>query len=128
MAKSIVIKIDMGKYKYVDLPLEDAQKLLENIVSARGETRDLTESIRYLKNFDEFYNYMKKKFKDFITPPKEPKDLMLGKVVVDKVKLYVEDSEKRVLIVFDRRVDTSFIEGMLKAVGYDEISIQKELF
>ncbi|WFO75780.1 hypothetical protein J4526_02645 [Desulfurococcaceae archaeon MEX13E-LK6-19] len=128
MGKSVVVKIDIGKYKYVDVPLDDAIRLLEKIISVRGETRDLMESLRYLKNFDEFYSYMKKKFKDFITPPKEPKDLVMGKVVVDKVKLYVEDNDKRVIIVFDRRVDVSFIKEMLESIGYEDVEIQKELF
>lgn len=126
--KKITVKIDLGKYKYVDLELSEAQKLLNEIANRRGETRDLLEALRYLKNFDEFYMYMKKKFKDFITPPKEPKDLVSGRVVVDKLKLYTRDDVKRVVIVFDRRVDIEFLQQLLKTIGYDDIVIRKEVF
>ena len=126
--KKIIVKIDLGKYKYVDLELSEAQKLLNEIAIRKGETRDLLEAIRYLENFDEFYMYMKKKFKDFITPPKEPKDLVSGRVVIDKLKLYTKDDVKRVVIVFDRRVDVEFLQQLLKTIGYDDVVIQKEVF
>lgn len=126
--KKIVVRIDLGKYKYVDLELSEAQKLLNEIVNKKGETRDLLEALRYLENFDEFYMYMKKKFKDFITPPKETKDLVSGRVVIDKLKLYTKDDVKRVVIVFDRRVDVEFLQQLLKTIGYDDVVIQKEVF
>jgi len=128
MEKAIEIKVDLGKYKYVDLELDKAINLIEKIIEEKGETIDLSETLRFLKNFDEFYNYMKKKFKDFLTPPKSSEDLLLGRVVVDKVKLYVSNNTKRVVIVFDRRVDLDFIKKMLQDLGYSEIKIHREFY
>ncbi len=128
MEKAIEIKVDLGKYKYVDLELDKAINLIEKIIEEKGETIDLSETLRFLKNFDEFYNYMKKKFKDFLTPPKSSEDLLLGRVVVDKVKLYVSNDTKRVVIVFDRRVDLDFIKKMLQDLGYSEIKIHREFY
>ena len=128
MEKAIEIKVDLGKYKYIDLELDKAINLIEKIIEEKGETIDLSETLRFLKNFDEFYNYMKKKFKDFLTPPKSSEDLLLGRVVVDKVKLYVSNDTKRVVIVFDRRVDLDFIKKMLQDLGYSEIKIHREFY
>ena len=63
---SIEIMIDLGKYKYIDLPLDKAIEFVDKAIEIYGETLDLNETNRYVKNFDEFYGYMKRKFKDFI--------------------------------------------------------------
>ena len=126
MAKA-VIEVDLAKYKYVDLPAEDAEKLLETISEILGRrTQDLNETLRYIRNFEEFYEYMRKKFKDFIAPPKRPDDFIKGTVLVDKVKLYKgEGGERRVVIVFDRRVDLEKIKEALAKIGYDEVEVKK---
>ncbi|AEM39492.1 hypothetical protein Pyrfu_1635 [Pyrolobus fumarii 1A] len=128
MAK-IVVEMDLAKYKYVDLPAEEAIKLLETIAEVLGRrTQDLSEAIRYVKNFEEFYEYMRKKFKDFIAPPRRPDDFIKGTVIVDKVRLYKTDTgEKRVVIVFDRRVDIEKLKEALKKIGYEEIEVKKSL-
>jgi hypothetical protein len=120
-----VVEVDLAKYKHVDLPAEDAIKLLEKI-SERigGKTNDVSEAIRYIRNFDEFYEYMRKKFKDYIAPPRRPDDYIKGRVVVDKIKLYMDGEVKRVVIVFDRRVDTDLISSCLRELGY-EVEIKK---
>jgi len=128
MEKSIELKIDIGKYKYVDLGLNEACNIIELAIEKRGETEDLLEALRYIRNFDEFYSFMKKKFKDFITPPKSSKDLILGRVVIDKIKLYKINDERRVVIVFDRRVDLDFIKELLENIGYKRIKISKQVF
>ena len=126
MAK-IVVELDLAKYKYVDLPAEEAEKLLEAIAEVLGRrTQDLNEALRYIRNFDEFHEYMRKKFKDFIAPPKRPDDFIKGTVIVDKVKLYKgDDGSKRVVIVFDRRVDLEKLKEALRKIGYDEIEVRK---
>lgn len=121
----VVVEVDMAKYKMVDLPGDEALKLLEKIGEIRGGlTPDMQEVIRYIRNFDEFYTYMRKKFKDYIAPPHKPEDYIRGAVVVDKIKLYKEDEEKRVVIVFDRRVDVDIIVDALRALGY-KVEIKK---
>ncbi len=125
-----VIEVDLAKYKYVDLPAEDAERLLEAIADVLGRrTQDLNEALRYIRNFEEFYEYMRKKFKDFIAPPKRPEDFIKGTVIVDKVKLYKDEGgARRVVIVFDRRVDVEKIKGALKNIGYEEVEVKKSLF
>lgn len=112
--EKVTIKIDLGRYKYVDLSLEDALKLLYAILNGHGRTRDLEETIRFLENFDEFHTMMRKKFRDYITPPKDQRDLLYGRVVVDKVKLYVSNNKRRVIIVFDKRYDTNDLISVIK--------------
>ncbi len=126
MAK-VVIEVDLAKYKYVDLPAADAERLLEAVAEVlERRTQDLNEALRYIRNFEEFYEYMRKKFKDFIAPPKRPEDFIKGTVIVDKVKLYkTESGEKRVVIVFDRRVDVEKIKEALKKIGYEEVEVKK---
>ncbi len=124
----IVIRMDLGKYKYIDLSLDEAIEFINQAIKVHGETTDLSETLRFLKNFDEFYRYMQKKFKDFITPPKSSKELVLGKVFVHKVKLYVNDSGKRVLFVIDKRIDLNKLKNILAELGYNNVLVEKELF
>ncbi len=126
---SIEIMIDLGKYKYIDLPLDKAIEFVDRAIEIYGETLDLSETNRYVKNFDEFYGYMKRKFKDFIAPPKSSREIVLGKVFIHKVKLYVQDSnEKRVLLVVDRRVSLDILKKILNGIGYNNVKVEKSLF
>lgn len=126
---SIEIMIDLGKYKYIDLPLDKAIEFVDKAIEIYGETLDLNETNRYVKNFDEFYGYMKRKFKDFIAPPKSSREVVLGKVFIHKVKLYVQGSnEKRVLLVVDRRVSLDILKKILNDIGYNNVKVEKSLF
>ncbi|MET1100923.1 MAG: hypothetical protein ABWW69_00370 [Pyrodictiaceae archaeon] len=121
------IGVDLAKYKYVDLELDEAKKFINALKSVvgRGEA-DFREVGRYLENFDEFYNYMKKKFKDFLAVPHKPDDYIRSNVVVDKVKLYIDDNGKRrVVLVLDRSVSFDEIKEALKALGYHTIKTKK---
>ncbi len=129
MAGKVTVEVDLAKYKYVDLPAEEALKLLEIISEEFGRrTQDVMEAIRYIRNFEEFYEYMRKKFKDYIAPPKKPDDFIKGVVVVDKLKLYKsEGGERRVVIVFDRRFDLEKLKEALKKLGYEEVEVKKAM-
>ena len=120
MSGEVVVRIDIAKYKFVDLDAGTALKLLEALREAVSrDPSDVREVIRYIRNFDEFYEYMRRKFKDYIAPPHRPDDYIKGNVFVDKIKLYRgEHGEKRVVIVFDRRVKTSLIEEALRKLGF----------
>ncbi len=126
---AITIKVDLGKYKEVDLELDKAVEFVKKAIEKRGKTRDLEETLRYITNFDEFYSYMKKKFKDFIAPPKLSREVVEGKVFVHKLKLYIDErGSKRVLFVIDRRVPTDIIKEILSEIGFKEVNIEKMLF
>jgi len=124
----VVLRIDISKYKYVDLPVEDADKFLERISERIGrETSDIKEVIRYIRNFDEFYEYAKRKFKDYIAIPHRPDDYIRGTAVIDKVKLYkADDGSKRIVIVFDRRIPLDYIKNALEELGFNVI-VKNEL-
>ncbi|NPA04496.1 MAG: hypothetical protein GXO09_00170 [Crenarchaeota archaeon] len=122
----VVIRVDLARYKYVDLEASEALKLLSKIAEVTGKRgQDLDEAERYIRNFDEFYEYMQKKFKDYIAPPKRTDDYIRGLVVVDKLKLYKKDGEKRVVIVFDRRISVDDIKKALEELGYKDITVEK---
>ncbi len=119
MTKETVVEIDMGKYKSVELSVDEAEKLLRLIVEKLGiEPNDVNEAFRILRNFDVFYETQKKKFKDYLVPSKSMNDMILGRVVVDKLKLIKEGGKNRVVVVFDRRVPEETIIEALKELGY----------
>ena len=124
---SIVLKVDISKYKYVDIDADAAIEFLEKIGENIGKiTNDIKETIRYIKNFDEFYEYTRRKFKDYIALPHRPDDYIKGTAIIDKVKLYIDNSgAKRVVIVFDRRVNTDTIKRTLEGLGYS-VHVERE--
>ena len=120
MSRRVVVEVDMGKYKSVDLPLEDAEKLLSLIIEDLGyESTDAAETFRIIRNFDTFYETMRKKFKDHLAPSKSLNDMIRGTVIVDRVKLLREGDEKRVVIVFDRRISEETLARALEKLGYE---------
>ena len=110
----------IGQYVMVTLDAEGAIKLLEALrerLDKGGE--DVSDAIRMIKNFDVFYDFMRKKFKEYLTPKKDVSDLIKGNVLVDKIKLIKEDNKKIVTIIFDRSVEKEPIVNTLKELGYE---------
>lgn len=123
--KRITIEIDFAKYKSVKLPKDEAEKLLQTLTEILGKKpNDIQETLRYIKNFDEFFEYMRKKFKDYLAPPHRADDYIKGEAIVDKVKLLKKNNEKYVMIIFDRRVKEDLIRKALEQLGY-EVEIKK---
>ncbi|BEP17550.1 hypothetical protein PYJP_09020 [Pyrofollis japonicus] len=123
--KTIILEVDFAKYKSVKLPRDEAIELLEKISEMLGKTpNDIQETLRYLKNFDEFYEYMRKKFKDYLAPPHKADDYIKGEAIVDKVKLIKEDDKPYAVIIFDRRISVDLLVNALKALGY-EVEVKK---
>ncbi len=118
--RNIVIEVDLAKYKYVDVSIEEAYTLLEALRSRFPKAEaDILEVKRYIDNFDEFYSYMKKKFKDYIPLPHRPEDYIRGSALIDKVKLYISaNGEKRAVLVIDRRVSAESLKELLESLGY----------
>ncbi len=124
MAK-IVVEVDFGKYKNVKLPVDEAEKLIGIITKKLGfESNDVNETYRILRNFDAFYETQKKKFKDYLVPSKSMNDMILGKVIIDKVKLIREDKDY-VVLSFDRRVPLEVIVDALRDLGY-EVEVKEQ--
>ncbi|MCE4604327.1 MAG: hypothetical protein F7B20_05105 [Aeropyrum sp.] len=119
MGKEVEIVVDMGRYKYVELEAGDAEALLREVTSILGfESQDVSETFRIIRNFDAFYDMAKKKFKDYIVPSKSMNDMILGRVIVDKVRLAREGEKKVVGVYFDRRVSEDVIAKALESLGY----------
>jgi len=125
LSKKAIIEIDFAKYKSVKLSRDDAIRLLESLQELLGKkTNDIEETLRYIRNFDEFYDYMRKKFKDYLAPPHRADDYIKGNAIIDKIKLLKENNEKYVVIIFDRRVKEDTISKALSHIGY-EVEIKK---
>jgi len=105
-------------YVYLEGSPEDLINVIEHFRTELGrDTEDVRDTLRILRNFDIFYDMMKRKFKDFISPRKSESDLIKGVVVIDKVKLS-RDNGRKAVIVFDKRVDEETILEVVKSLGY----------
>ena len=122
---TINLEVILGNYKAVELSLDDAKRVIEKIVSEKGYTQDLRETLRILSHFDTFYEIQVRKCKDALVPTKDEKDLISGKTIIDKVKLIERNGEKLVRIIFDRRVGIDFITDILSQLGYEVNIIDK---
>lgn len=103
-------------YVYLRAPLEVVLKVLRRLGELRGWSEDLGDAVRILENFDVFYEFMRRKHKEYVAPRKSESDLLSGRVVVDKLKLEV-DGGRFVTLVFDKRVGYEEILNILRELG-----------
>ncbi|MFP3265742.1 MAG: hypothetical protein RXO54_07930 [Acidilobus sp.] len=124
----MTLEVDMGKYKSVRVPLDVAERLIVDVSKRLNvESKDVIEALRIVRNFDEFYEFQQKKFKDYVVPDKDISDMIRGAVVVDSMKLIKEGNKKDVVITFDRRVREDVIEESLKSLGFEVIVKRSDL-
>ena len=110
----------IGQYIAVKLDAEGAIKLLETLRARLGKGgEDVDDAIRMIRNFDAFYDFMRKKFKEYLTPKKNLSDMIKGLVIVDKIKLVKENDTKYVVILFDRSISKSDVLAVLSELGYE---------
>ena len=110
----------IGQYIAVKLDAEGAIKLLETLRARLGKGgEDVDDTIRMIRNFDAFYDFMRKKFKEYLTPKKNLSDMIKGLVIVDKIKLVKENDAKYVVILFDRSISKSDVLAVLSELGYE---------
>jgi len=125
---SVTLEVDMGKYKSVTVPLDVAERLIVDVSKRLNvESKDVMEALRIVRNFDEFYEFQQKKFKDYVVPDKDISDMIRGAVVVDSMKLIKEGNKKDVVITFDRRVREDVLEESLKSLGFEVIVKRSDL-
>ncbi len=124
---SIKITIDLTNSPHVVLDRENTLKLLNCLLEETTGSRDLEETLRIINSFDEYYRYMKKKFEDYITPQKDQREVLLGRSIIHKIKLFIDSGEKYVELVFDRRFNVDYIKKCLENIGFDKITIEKQL-
>jgi hypothetical protein len=127
MPGKVRVEIDLGRYISVELPADEAERLIRTVASKVGyESQDANEALRYIRNFDVFYEMAKKKFKDYLVPPKSMNDMIRGTVLIDRLKL-IRDSGKRVVVTFDRRVPLEVITEALRELGYEPEVVRRSL-
>ncbi|RLG80378.1 MAG: hypothetical protein DRO09_03200 [Thermoprotei archaeon] len=116
----VTLKItkDFTGYIHVEGDVDVLVRFLKCLSKSFGESDDISDTLRILNNFDVFYSMLKRKFKDYIAPRKSERDLILGKVVVDKVKL-IRNAERRAIIVLDKRVSQRAIINLLKEMNLE---------
>jgi len=122
--KKAIISKAIGNYITVEINAADVPNFLEELrkfLKRGGE--DINDTIRMIKNFDIFYDFMIRKFKEYLVPKKDLSDLIRGNVIIDKIKLIRDGNKKKVLIMFDRSIKESEIIEVLNQLGFE---IQKK--
>jgi len=125
MPKKTRIVIGLAKSRSVTLPIPEALELLGAFAEERGLTPELEESIRFIENFDVFYEVARKKHKDYLTPPQDYRALLEGRVVVEKIKLEKDGEQKKVTIIFHRSVPLEEIRAKLEKIGFDSVEVER---
>jgi len=123
---SIKVVIDLAGSPHVVLKHEEALELLRCLGETAGTSKDLEESIRIIKSFDEFYKILKRKFEEYITPPKDHREVVMGKSIVHKIKLVMKNSDKYVELVLDRRMNIEYLKLCLTRLGFSEVVTVRE--
>jgi hypothetical protein len=124
--KTVSIKLDLAKYRRVELPREKALDLL-NLLLTEKEKDEIREAIRITENFDIFYDMMRRKQRDYIPLPHDYSDLLKGDVSIDKIRLEKRGNIDIVVLVFDKRFPLERLSELLKEIGYDDVKIEKLL-
>jgi len=117
----------IGDYVYLKSTPEvvaRALMVLHEAFSKGGE--DLEDALRILENFDAFYEIARKKFKDYIATRKNTADLIKGRVLVDKVKLTKEGSQKHAIAILDRSIKLDDVLKTLTEAGFRVLAASGE--
>ncbi|MFZ8791053.1 MAG: hypothetical protein ACO2OS_02050 [Thermosphaera aggregans] len=125
--KEVKVVIDIARSARVTLSGDEALRLLAVIREMKGPTRDLTEAYRIIASFEEYYNYSRRRFEDYIFVPKDPRESLEGKTVIQKLRL-IRNEGDFVEIVFDRRMDLNAIIEALKTIGCEKVDVISQSF
>lgn len=128
MAKSIIVKVIIGNYKYVEIPIKEAESLLQTLLeNFPNKEKDIKEVARIVRNFDVFYEIARKKFKNYILIPHDTSDMLRGAVLFDKVKLVSDEEGKKIGLFFDRSISVDDVVRVLKSLGYNVSVVKSEI-
>ncbi len=105
-------------YLYLEADVDTILKILKTLRDKRGFREDIEDSIRILENFDAYYELMRKKYKEYISPRKNEADMISGAVTIDKIKLE-HDKQRKATIVFDKRVRQEDIVNIIKELNLE---------
>jgi len=109
----------IGDYVYLKSTPEIVARALMTLHEVLGKGgEDLEDALRIIENFDAFYEIARKKFKDYIATRKNTADLIKGRVLVDKVKLTKEGSQKHAIAILDRSIKLDDVLKTLTEAGF----------
>ncbi|MCE4606010.1 MAG: hypothetical protein F7B59_01575 [Desulfurococcales archaeon] len=121
--ESVTIKLDLAKYRRIELSKEKAIELL-NILLEEKSKDEVKEALRITENFNIFYDMMRRKQRDYIPLPHDYSDLLKGDVSIDKIRLERRGNDSIVVLVFDKRFPLEDLSRLLKEIGYREVKIE----
>lgn len=119
----ITIYVDVAQYPHIKLEQSLALRFIKTVMEKHGITRDLEESMRVVKNFDEYYNIAQRKSGGYLLIIRDPADSIRGKIVIHRIKLMIEGGKKIVEYIIDRRVPMEFLISSLKELGFSEVEV-----
>jgi len=109
----------IGDYVYLKSTPEVVARALMTLHEVFGKGgEDLEDALRIIENFDAFYEIARKKFKDYIATRKNTADLIRGRVLIDKIKLVKEGSQKHVVAILDRSIKLDDVLKTLTEAGF----------
>ncbi|MEM4441458.1 MAG: hypothetical protein QXW05_04060 [Ignisphaera sp.] len=123
MTKKVKVYKTIGDYVVLVMLAEDATEILNILQRSlnKGE-EDVEDTIRMINYFDTFYNIMKKKFKEYLTPKKNVSDIIRKRVLIDKIKLIKTDGTRIVEVILDRSVS---LDEVLEILINNNIEVEK---
>ncbi|MEM1541323.1 MAG: hypothetical protein QW101_02190 [Ignisphaera sp.] len=123
MTKKVKVYKTIGDYVALVMFAEDVVEILNILQRSlnKGE-EDVEDAIRMINYFDTFYNIMKKKFKEYLTPKKNVSDIIRKRVLIDKIKLIKIDETRMVEVILDRSIS---LDEVLEILVSNNIEVEK---
>lgn len=115
---SIKVKIfkTIGDYIAIEVEAQKAVNVIEILRNGLGRGgEDVWDALRMIQHFDTFYDLMRRKFKEYLTPRKDVGDILKKRVLIDKIKLVKRDGNKFVEIVLDKSISLNEVLTILKS-------------
>ncbi|MEM1644366.1 MAG: hypothetical protein QXL96_00620 [Ignisphaera sp.] len=105
----------IGNYVAIEVPAEKAVNIINILCAGLGRGgEDVKDAIRMIEHFETFYDLMRRKFKEYLTPRKDVGDILKKRVLIDKIKLLKRDGNKFVEIIFDKSISLEEVLDILK--------------
>lgn len=115
---SIKVRIfkTIGDYIAIEVEAQKAVNVIEVLRNGLGRGgEDVWDALRMIQHFDTFYDLMRRKFKEYLTPRKDVGDILKKRVLIDKIKLVKRDGNKFVEIVLDKSISLNEVLNILKS-------------
>lgn len=118
MLVTVKVKISktIGDYVAIEVPAEEAVNIINILQDGLGRGgEDTRDAIRMIEHFETFYDMMRRKFKEYLTPRKDVGDILKKRVLIDKIKLLKRDGNRFVEIMFDKSISIEEVLNILKS-------------